>query len=82
MNLPEGKSIRLLVVDDHQVTRLGLRALLETVPQFTIVGEAGSVTEAIAAINRLKPDLLLLDVRLPDGSGLECAVTCSNLRST
>jgi two-component system response regulator DevR len=71
MNLPEGKPIRLLVVDDHQVTRLGLRALLETVPQFTIVGEAGSVAEAIEAVNRLKPDLLLLDVRLPDGSGLD-----------
>ncbi len=71
MNTPETKPIRLLIVDDHQITRIGLRTLLEACPQFEVVGEAGSVAEALDAIARLKPDLVLLDVRLRDGSGIE-----------
>jgi two-component system response regulator DevR len=71
MNLTETKTIRLLIVEDHQITRLGLCTLLGSCPQFEIAGEAGSVAEAMDAIVRLKPDLLLLDVRLPDGSGIE-----------
>jgi DNA-binding NarL/FixJ family response regulator len=71
MNLTETKAIRLVIVDDHQVTRVGLRTLLGVCPQFEIVGEAGSVAEAMEALARSKPDLLLLDVRLPDGSGIE-----------
>jgi len=71
MNLTETKPIRLLIVDDHQITRLGLCTLLGSCPQFEIVGEAGSVAETLGAVARLKPDLLLLDVRLPDGSGIE-----------
>jgi two-component system response regulator DevR len=71
MNLTETRPIRLLIVDDHQITRLGLCALLGSCPQFEIVGEAGSVAETLSAVARLKPDLLLLDVRLPDGSGIE-----------
>jgi two-component system response regulator DevR len=71
MNLTETKTIRLLIVDDHQVTRLGLCTLLGACPQFEIVGEAGSVAGTMDAVARLKPDLLLLDVRLPDGSGIE-----------
>jgi two-component system response regulator DevR len=71
MNLTETKAIRLLIVEDHQITRLGLCTLLGSCPQFEIAGEAGSVAEAIDAVARLKPDLLLLDVRLPDGSGIE-----------
>jgi two-component system response regulator DevR len=71
MNLIETKAIRLLIVDDHQVTRLGLRTLLEACPQFEIVGETTSVGETLTAAAYLKPDLLLLDVRLADGSGIE-----------
>ena len=71
MNLIETKTIRLLIVEDHQITRIGLCTLLGSCPQFEIVGEAGSVAEAIEAVTRLRPDLLLLDVRLPDGSGIE-----------
>jgi two-component system, NarL family, response regulator DevR len=71
MDLIETKTIRLLIVDDHQVTRLGLCTLLGACPQFEIVGEAASVAETLEAVERLKPDLLLLDVRLSDGSGIE-----------
>lgn len=71
MNITETKPVRLLIVDDHQVTRLGLRTLLGACPQFEIVGEAGSIAETMEAVARLKPDLLLLDVRLADGSGIE-----------
>jgi two-component system response regulator DevR len=71
MNLTETKTIRLLIVEDHEVTRLGLRTLLGACPQFEIVGEAGSVAECLDAVARFKPDLLLLDVRLRDGSGIE-----------
>ena len=71
MNLTETKTIRLLIVDDHQVTRVGLRTLLGACPQFEIVGEAGSVAETMDALALSEPDVLLLDVRLPDGSGIE-----------
>lgn len=71
MSLSETKRIRLLIVDDHEVTRLGLRTLLESCPTFKIVGEAASVSETLAAAERLQPDLVLLDVRLADGSGIE-----------
>jgi two-component system, NarL family, response regulator DevR len=65
------KTLRLLLVDDHEVVRLGLAALLEDVPGVLIVGEAGSGIEALRACERLAPDLVLLDIRLPDQSGVE-----------
>jgi two-component system, NarL family, response regulator DevR len=71
MNLTETKTIRLMIVDDHQVTRVGLRTLLGACPQFEIVGEAGSVAETMDALAQSQPDVLLLDVRLSDGSGIE-----------
>ena len=71
MNLTDTKRIRLLIVDDHQVTRLGLCTLLGSCPQFEIAGEAGSIAETLPAVTRLQPDLILLDLRLPDGSGIE-----------
>jgi two-component system response regulator DevR len=71
MNPTETKPLRLLLVDDHEVTRLGLRTLLEGSSSFEIAGEAGSVAEAMESAVRLKPDLVLLDVRLADGSGIE-----------
>ena len=64
-------SIRLLLVDDHEVVRAGLVALLGGVEGLQIVGEAGSVAEAIAGAARLRPDVVLMDLRLPDGSGLD-----------
>jgi DNA-binding NarL/FixJ family response regulator len=78
MNTVETKPIRLLIADDHEVTRLGLRTLLQSCPQFEIAGETGSVSETLEAAVRLEPDLVLLDVRLADGSGLE---VCRRLQS-
>jgi DNA-binding NarL/FixJ family response regulator len=70
------KHIRLLLVDDHEVVRSGLGALLGQHAEFEVVGEAGTVAGALEAAERLKPDVVLLDVRLPDGSGFEA---CRNL---
>jgi two-component system, NarL family, response regulator DevR len=63
--------LRLLLVDDHEVVRQGLQALIARRPAFQVVAEAGTVAEAIAAARRFQPDLVLMDVRLPDGSGIE-----------
>ena len=60
---------RVLIVDDHQLFRAGVRAELE--PHMEIAGEAGSVEEAVAAIERERPDVVLLDVHMPDGGGVE-----------
>lgn len=69
--MTETRTIRLLIVEDHQITRLGLCTLLGAYPQFKIAGESGSVAEAMNDIVQLKPDVVLLDVRLSDGSGIE-----------
>lgn len=63
-------SYRIVLVDDHPVVRLGLREQLTSVPEVSIIGEAASVSEAVTLAERLKPDLALLDVHLPDGSGV------------
>jgi two-component system, NarL family, response regulator DevR len=70
--------IRLLLVDDHQVVRVGLRTLLNKDPTIHIIGEAGTAAEAVSHSIRLKPDLVLMDVRLPDGTGIEA---CREIRS-
>jgi two-component system, NarL family, response regulator DevR len=69
--------LRLLVVDDHEVVRRGLTAFLDRQGQFEVVGEAGTCAEAIAEARRFVPDLVLMDVRLPDASGIEA---CRMLR--
>ncbi len=63
--------LRLLLVDDSEVVRAGLRSLLGLEATFEIVGEAPTVTDAVAANDRLKPDVVLLDIRLPDGTGID-----------
>ena len=66
----EPTPVRVVVVDDHALFRRGVRAELETVARdVTVVGEAGSVDEAVAAVGHLAPDVVLLDVHMPDGGG-------------
>ncbi len=69
--------IRILLVDDHEVVREGLRALLSRREGFEIVGQAGTVAEAVAEAERMRPDIIVMDVRLPDGSGIEA---CREIR--
>ena len=65
------EKIRILLCDDHEVVREGLRGLVGRQDSMTVVGEAGTVAEAIEAAARAKPDVVIMDVRLPDGSGVE-----------
>lgn len=66
-------SIRLLLVDDHVVVRSGLRMLLESEQDVEIVGEAASAKSAIEAVDQLEPDVVLMDIGLPDLSGIDAA---------
>ena len=63
--------VRLLLVDDHVLFREGLISLLAPQPDFRVIGQAGSVQEAINAARTLRPDIILMDFTLPDGTGLE-----------
>jgi DNA-binding NarL/FixJ family response regulator len=63
--------IRLLIIDDHEMVREGLKAMLSAEPDFSIVGDAANAEQAFALIERLRPDIILLDVRLPGTSGIE-----------
>lgn len=71
------KTIRLLLVDDHKVVRLGLRALLEAEPDIEVVGEAANAAEAIQRAGQLQPTLVLMDIRLPDQNGI---AACRQIR--
>lgn len=62
---------RIVVVDDHEVVRLGLRSLIEHHSQFEVVGEAANAKEALERVARLRPDIVLMDIRLPGTSGIE-----------
>ena len=68
---------RVLVVDDHEVVREGIVSSLDRRENFHVVAQAGTVAEAIAAADRFEPDLVVMDVRLPDGSGIEA---CRDIR--
>ena len=65
--------IRLLIVDDHEVVRIGLGAVLNLTPGMKVVGQARSKADAVAQCRRTKADVVLLDIRLPDGSGIDAA---------
>lgn len=73
-----GRPFRLLIVDDHEVVRQGLVALLDRRPNFQVVAEAGTVEEALAQARLHQPDIVIMDVRLPDGSGVEA---CREIRA-
>lgn len=67
----EKSAIRVVIVDDHPVVRRGLKALLCGQPDLSVVGEAASAAEAAAVLEEVRPDVVLLDLRLPDASGTE-----------
>jgi DNA-binding NarL/FixJ family response regulator len=64
-------AIRILIVDDHAVVRIGLKTVLANATGFRVVGEAGTVSDSITLASQARPDVVLMDVRLPDGSGVE-----------
>jgi two-component system, NarL family, response regulator DevR len=70
--------VRIFLLDDHEVVRRGIAELLGAVPGFEIVGEAGTVEQALARVLAAKPDVAVLDARLPDGSGID---VCREIRS-
>jgi two-component system response regulator DevR len=73
-------SLRILLVDDHEVVRLGVRALIERQPGMEVVGEATTVREAVSQTEQLAPDVVVLDIRLPGGNGLEACRQIKDLR--
>jgi DNA-binding NarL/FixJ family response regulator len=70
--------IKVFLLDDHEIVRRGVRELLETEPDIIVVGEAGTADSALARIPALRPDVAVLDVRLPDGDGVS---VCREIRS-
>ena len=86
--MPVSKStphpIRLLLVDDHEISLIGLHTLFRRTPSIRIVGKAGTAATALAEALRLKPDVVLMDLRLPDGTGVEICreirVACPNTK--
>ncbi|MFG2006250.1 response regulator [Spirillospora sp. NPDC048911] len=76
---PKSSNVRVFLVDDHEVVRRGVAALLSAEDGIEIVGEAGSVDHALARIPAARPDVAVLDVRLPDGDGV---TLCREIRST
>jgi len=70
--------IRVMLVDDHEIVRQGLRSLLERREHLRVVAEAGMVAEAIAMAAETQPDVVVMDVRLPDGTGIEA---CREIRA-
>src|ERR1700675_3721277 len=75
---PVVRPLRLLIVDDHEVVRQGLVALLDRRQGFEVVAEAGTAAEAVEQARRYEPDIVIMDVRLPDGSGAEA---CREIRA-
>jgi DNA-binding NarL/FixJ family response regulator len=75
---PAGRRIAVFLLDDHEIVRRGVKEVLEAEPDITVVGEAGTASSALARIPALKPDVAVLDVRLPDGDGVS---VCRDIRS-
>ena len=75
MTESEDATIRVVIVDDHDTVGLGLRALIDDEPDISVVAIARSVAQAVAEARRLRPDVMLIDYRLPDGTGADAART-------
>lgn len=71
MDVHGGRPIRVFLVDDHEVVRAGIKSLLDRDSDIEVVGEAASAATAIPALEKARPDVLVLDVRLPDGNGID-----------
>jgi DNA-binding NarL/FixJ family response regulator len=78
--MTEAQPTRVLIVDDHEVVREGLRTLIGKQRTMTLVGEAATVKDAVEAAARAKPDIVIMDIRLPDGSGIEACRTIRGAR--
>jgi DNA-binding NarL/FixJ family response regulator len=76
--MADDTQLRVLLVDDHEIVRRGLRAVLKERPEIAVVGEAGTMKAGVEETLRLKPDIVIMDLRLPDGSGVEA---CRDIRS-
>jgi two-component system response regulator DevR len=76
--MPESPKVRVYLLDDHEIVRQGIRTFLEAAGDIEVVGESGSAVDAANRIPALKPDVAVLDARLPDGSGIE---VCRTVRS-
>ena len=74
----DGTAIRVFLLDDHEIVRRGVRDLINAEPGITVIGEAATATSALARIPALKPDVAILDIRLPDGDGV---TVCREVRS-
>lgn len=74
-----GEQIRVMLVDDHAIVRRGLKQVLEERRELVVVGEAGTVAEGTALVGRVRPDVVVMDLRLPDGSGVEA---CREIRAS
>ena len=70
--------VRILIADDHEVVRIGLASLLDRQPGFSVVGEASSGSEAVRLARRTRPDVVVMDIRMPDGSGIEACRTITH----
>ncbi|MGN6605389.1 MAG: response regulator [Jatrophihabitans sp.] len=75
---PAVDPVRIFLVDDHEIVRRGLADMLSTVDDFEVVGEAGTVADALARVLATRPDVAILDVHLPDGSGVDL---CRDIRA-
>src|SRR5688572_3833541 len=73
--MPEQNEIRVMLVDDHELIRKGLRGYLEQRPGITVVGEAGTVRQATMRAPAMRPDVIVMDVQMPDGTGIEACRT-------
>jgi DNA-binding NarL/FixJ family response regulator len=75
---PGSPAIGVFLLDDHEHVRIGMRELLESQPDIRVIGEAGTAAAALARIPALRPDVAILDVRLPDGDGIS---VCREIRA-